>query len=200
MFGKIGWCMMGMLFVATSSLWAAEGETVLFDFENADADEQWRSVNDNVMGGISQGTFRITDQGTMEFFGSLSLENRGGFASVRCRPTELNLSEFETVAIRVRGDGRKYYCNLYVPSRRTAFSHRAAFQTKADQWQEIRIPLKDFRATWFGRTLPDAPPVDLSKVNSMGFILADKKVGPFKLEIDWIKAVGKPAMVAKSLE
>jgi hypothetical protein len=38
------------------------------------------------MGGVSEGKFKITDKKTMEFFGTLSLENNGGFASVRTRP------------------------------------------------------------------------------------------------------------------
>jgi hypothetical protein len=29
--------------------------------------------------------------------------------------------------------------------------------------------------------------LDPGKVNSVGFLLADKKAGPFKLEVDWIK-------------
>jgi hypothetical protein len=31
--------------------------------------------------------------------------------------------------------------------------------------------------------------VDAGKVNSIGFLLADKKAGPFKLEVEWIKVV-----------
>jgi len=28
-------------------------------------------------------------------------------------------------------------------------------------------------------------------VNALGFLLSDKKAGPFKLAVEWIKAVGK---------
>ena len=31
--------------------------------------------------------------------------------------------------------------------------------------------------------------LDPSKVNSVGFLLADKQAGPFKLEVDWIKVI-----------
>ncbi len=53
----------------------------------------------------------------------------------------------------------------------------------------VRVPLRDFQATSFGRTLKNASPVDASTVNSVGFLLADKEAGPFKLEVDWIKVV-----------
>jgi hypothetical protein len=39
----------------------------LVDFGDASAGRQWLSVNDGVMGGISRGGFRITDDKTLEF-------------------------------------------------------------------------------------------------------------------------------------
>lgn len=167
---------------------ADEGARVLFEFDKPDAEEAWRNINDNVMGGVSEGKFRITDEKTLEFYGDLSLENRGGFASVRCRPAKLDLSEYEGVAFKVRGDGRAYYFTINVPTGLPAFSYRAKFETRKGEWQEVQIPFKDFRATAFGRELPGV--LDPSKVQALGFLLADKKAGPFKLEVDRIGAVG----------
>ena len=65
-------------------------------------------------------------------FGTLSLANNGGFASVRARGIQLELGDKESIAARVRGDGREYSFNLYTPSRRIAFSYRAKFKTKKD--------------------------------------------------------------------
>ncbi|MHC4178669.1 MAG: CIA30 family protein, partial [Planctomycetota bacterium] len=119
---------------------------VLFDFETPRDDRKWDSVNDGVMGGRSEGTFRVNRKGILEFYGNLSLENRGGFASVRSKPAKLDLSKTDALVIRFRGDGRTYYCNLYVPTNRTAYSYRARFDTKAERWQEVRLPLKSFQA------------------------------------------------------
>jgi uncharacterized surface protein with fasciclin (FAS1) repeats len=58
----------------------------LMDF--ADDSQRWRIVNDDVMGGISDSRFRI-DGGKAVFTGRLSLENNGGFASVRSPPEQL---------------------------------------------------------------------------------------------------------------
>ncbi len=44
----------------------------------------------------------------MEFFGTLSLANNGGFASVRTKPKKLDLANGDTLVARVRGDGREY--------------------------------------------------------------------------------------------
>jgi monofunctional biosynthetic peptidoglycan transglycosylase len=165
----------------------ADEPRMLFDFSKPEAAQAWQPVNDGVMGGVSEGRFRITDAATMEFFGTLSLENNGGFASVRSRRTDLGLKPDDTLVIRLKGDGREYLLNLYVPSLRVAYSYRAAIPTKAGEWTEVRIPLKECYATSFGNKVPNAGPVDAPKVNSMGFMLADKKAGPFKLEIAWVK-------------
>jgi len=176
----------------TSNLSADEDGRVLFDFRKPEAAKLWQPVNDGVMGGVSDGRFRITEQGVMEFYGSLSLENNGGFASVRSRPRKLGLADGEAIAARVRGDGRQYYLNLRVPTRRIAFSYRASFETKEGKWQEVKIPLNRFQATSFGTPVRDAAPVDPGEVNSIGFLLADKKPGPFKLEVKWVKVL-KPS-------
>lgn len=64
---------------------------ILFDFNGADAAKDWQTVNDGVMGGVSDDKFKITDTKTMEFFGTLSLANNGGFASVRTKANKARL-------------------------------------------------------------------------------------------------------------
>lgn len=183
----------GLTIMMTGNVVAGDTQdVVLFDFKQAEAAKAWRTVNDGVMGGVSEGKFRLTDEGTMVFYGNLSLKNNGGFASVRSRPKKLELQKGDTLVTRIRGDGRQYNLNLYVPSFRTAYSWRAAIETKAGEWVEVKIPLKDFYATSFGRKIRNAGSVDASKVNALGFLLSDKKEGPFKLEVEWLKVI-RPA-------
>ena len=95
-----------------SPLAAQKPEVPLFRFASPDAARSWQTVNDGVMGGVSDGRFRITERQTLEFYGTLSLENNGGFASVRSRPSDLGLRAGNTLVSRVRGDGRAYQFNL----------------------------------------------------------------------------------------
>ncbi|MGL6073817.1 MAG: CIA30 family protein [Fimbriiglobus sp.] len=171
---------------------AEDKPQVLFDFTEPDAVKAWQTVNDGVMGGVSEGQFSITDRKTIEFLGKLSLENNGGFASLRSKGKKLGMKAGDTVLVRVRGDGREYSLNLYLDQPRMAFSYRAALKTKKDEWLEVRCPLDKFEATSFGRVVQDAGAVKPEEVNAIGFMLSDKKAGPFKLEIEWIK-VEKPA-------
>lgn len=180
----------GILIMTTGKSAAeADQDLVLFSFKQKEDAKAWQTVNDGVMGGVSEGNFRLTANGTMEFYGNLSLKNNGGFASVRSRSKKLELQEGDTIVARVRGDGRQYHLNLYVPRFRIAYSWRAPVQTKANEWVEVRVPLKDFYATSFGRRMPNAGSVDPAKVDKLGFLLSDKKEGPFKLEVEWMKVI-----------
>jgi len=176
-----------LMILMGSFVMAEETPTVLFDFTGAEPSKQWQNVNDNVMGGVSEGKFKITDSQTLEFYGKLSLENNGGFASVRTKAKKLGLRKGDTVVTRVRGDGREYQMNLYVPTIQIAYSYRSVFSTKKDEWIEIKLPLEKFEATSFGQIVKNAAQVDPPSVNGIGFLLNDKKAGPFKLEVEWIK-------------
>ena len=44
---------------------------------------KWYALNDNVMGGVSNGNVTKNDANNLNFWGKLSSENRGGFASCR---------------------------------------------------------------------------------------------------------------------
>ena len=176
-----------LLILMGSFVMAEEKPLTLFDFTGAEAAKDWQAVNDGVMGGISEGKFKITDAKTMEFFGTLSLENNGGFASLRTKAKKLGLQKGDTVVAKIRGDGREYTLNLYLNKPLIAFSYRATFQTKKDEWIEVKVPLDKFEPTSFGRVVNSAGPVKPQEVNSLGFMLSDKQAGPFKMEIESIR-------------
>ncbi len=176
-----------LLILMGSFVMADDTPKVLLDFSGADAIKDWQTINDGVMGGVSEGKFKITDKKTLEFFGTLSLENNGGFASVRTKAKKFGLEKGETLVVKVRGDGREYSLNLYPNKPLIAFSYRATVQTKKDEWIEIKLPLDKFEATSFGRPVKDAGPVNPEEINALGLMLGDKKAGPFKMEVEWIK-------------
>lgn len=192
-------CAIGLAFAAMPKFTRADDQestkktmTSLFEFAKLDDASQWQIVNDGVMGGRSSSQAKVTDAGHMVFAGNLSLENNGGFASVRSRPVQggqsLGLEPGGKIAIRVLGDGRRYTFNLYTPDRRTAFSYQLEFDTKAGEWLEIQMPIDSFVAHSFGRRLSGMR-LDARSVQSIGILLGDKKPGSFELTIDWIRLV-----------
>jgi NADH dehydrogenase [ubiquinone] 1 alpha subcomplex assembly factor 1 len=167
-----------------------EATRTLFEFTGPAAAQQWQAVNDGVMGGVSDGRFKVTNDGTMEFFGTLSLENNGGFASVRSKPADLDIKAGDAIVVRVKGDGREYVLNLYMKSRRMAFSYRAPLPTIQDEWTEVSVPIAEFIPTAFGRQVQGMGQVQPDQIVGLGFMLSDKKPGPFKLEIESVGVIG----------
>ena len=84
------------------------GERQLFGFVDRDREPRWFTLNDDVMGGVSQSEFAVTERGTALFRGALSLRNNGGFATIRSRAADLDLAGASGLILRVRGDGRTY--------------------------------------------------------------------------------------------
>ncbi len=167
-------------------------ENALTDFTRGSAARAWNAVNNGVMGGVSEGGAEVTDDGTLLFSGDLSLENNGGFASIRTRPTQLGLGGHDGVALRVRGDGRTYTFDLYPSERRRASSFRVDVPTTAGEWTERTVPFADFGFQSFGRRVPSGT-LDPAGVVAMGFGLSDGTEGPFQLEIASVKAVNSGA-------
>ena len=177
--------------LTVSPLMADDKDQMLFSFDKAEAAKSWQTVNDGVMGGRSVGRFKLNAEKKLEFFGNLSLENNGGFASVRARGAQLGLEKGDLIVARVRGDGREYNFNLYAQRNLEGYSYRQSFTTMKGEWIEVHLPVDKFVATWRGRVFPNEK-LDPSKVTGLGILLGDKKPGPFKLEIDWIKASKSP--------
>lgn len=158
------------------------------DFTNASAEaNRWRSVDDDVMGGISQGEFSVTAESTGLFSGETSLENNGGFSSVRRAVDNDAFAHAKAVTLRVKGDGRQYQFRLKTDDSNSSLSYRATFDTRPGEWITVRIPVELFEPVFRGRVISDAPGLAPGQVQQMGFLIADKKSGEFRLETDWIR-------------
>ena len=166
----------------------AVSEKVLYDFQDRTNSSLWQIVNDGVMGGVSTSQFQILTNGGAVFSGLVSLEYNGGFASVRSLPAHHDLTGCDSFLLRVRGDGRRYKFSVRTEAGLDTPPYQLAFTTKRREWEEHRLPFKDFVPTFRGRLLTDVPLLNPAKVSSVGFLISDKQEGPFKLEVAWIKA------------
>ena len=158
----------------------------LINFDGDPSEPRWVAVNDGVMGGRSSGSPTV-DDGMLEFSGTLSLENNGGFASVRTVDYAVNLSSAETVVLRVRGDGRRYQLRLATSARNRgiAVSYGADFIAPAGEWTEVRLRLDSLQPRVRG-TLLNGPPLDPAQIKEVGLLIGDKQEGPFSMDVDWI--------------
>jgi len=157
--------------------------TIMFDFFKGSINS-WQIINDGVMGGLSTSKIIKTEDGYGKFSGQISLENNGGFASVR-HMTDFNLeSDQNTIILKVKGDGKKYQFRLKSDLNQ-AESYVKEFQTNGD-WQSIELKIDEFSPQFRGRSL-NMPNFQFSKIEEVRFLIANKKEEDFELLIDKIE-------------
>jgi len=160
----------------------------VFDFSRPADQQPWHSIDDQIMGGFSQSRSACVASGQLLFSGTVSLRNRGGFASIRSPETSCDLSGCKELIIRVKGDGQRYKLGLRIDTYFDGVSYLAGFDTIRDKWHEVHLPFEVFHATHHGRRLVNAARLDPSQVKSFGILIADQQVGPFRLDLAWIKS------------
>lgn len=143
---------------------------------------QWAIVNDTVMGGRSNAEIKVTAQ-HHEFAGSVSLENNGGFASVRYLVGD-TLPMTDRVSLRVKGDGKLYQLRFRMKGAYNSVAYSVSFQTVADEWQTFTFLTNDFQPVWRGRMVRGAPELDLNNVQILSVFVSDKQTGPFQITLD----------------
>lgn len=166
--------------------------TSLFDFTPPQPDlaSRWETINDGVMGGRSESSFASTDDAAA-FTGTVSLENGGGFASVRAPESAWDLGGSEGIRLRVRGDGRRYWFTVYTEPG-GPISYRAPFQPP-NEWTIVSVPFSSLTPYRRGEEVPDAPSFDPTQLRTLGILIADGQAGPFQLEVAWIRTASDPA-------
>lgn len=164
-----------------------ERRDVVVDFAQMGL-QKWGTINDGVMGGVSDSRLNTNEHGAAVFAGNVSLENNGGFASVRGRLGHCDLSGFDGLVVRVRGDGKRYRLRLRHDDDLDGVTYQARFETREGVWDEVRLPLSSFEPTYRGRRLRDAEPLNAGAIHQIGFMIADGQAGPFRLEIARVEA------------
>ncbi|MFT4735326.1 MAG: NADH dehydrogenase [ubiquinone] 1 alpha subcomplex assembly factor 1 [Arcticibacterium sp.] len=157
---------------------------LIFDFNSASNIDVWRVVNDGVMGGKSKGNFKLNPDGHASFSGQVSLENNGGFSSVRYAFPRIDVSQKKQIIIRLKGDQKAYQFRIKDNSR-NYYSYIFPFTTNGD-WQNIHIPLNEFYPSFRGRKL-DIPNFSETYVEEIVFLIGNKKAERFELLIDKIE-------------
>lgn len=159
----------------------------LTDFDSLAANQRWRVVNDDVMGGRSLGGLSF-DVGTMVFAGEIDTVG-GGFSSVRLPLEPQALVPYDRIVLRVRPDQRDYLVTFDddLVSRDRRVSHRAPIELQSPGiWQTVSVSFDDLFPAVFGRPLHSLPfRKDLA--TRMGLMIADGIDGPFRVEIGWIE-------------
>jgi hypothetical protein len=134
------------------------------------------------MGGVSQSSLRQDVDG-MFFEGVVSLENNGGFASMRSSvrfPQGTQLIE-----LIAKGDGKRYKLVL-----RTELAPRVTYVADfiaLPTWQTYRFNLSQFKSTFRGRDV-NAPALSFSDVIDFGILISNNQAGSFAIQLKTLKS------------
>lgn len=164
----------------------AKKEPFTIDF-GTQKQSDWFVVNDGVMGGLSNGSINYKED-SFEFKGTVSLENNGGFASVRSSFKEFNLGNYKEVELRYRLSGLDFAVTLANSKRWYNPNYKANLDNTNGDWKTIRIPLLDFEQYQVGKATGYT--IDrniLSNIIRISIISNQKKEVSFELEVDYIK-------------
>ncbi|CAL8301940.1 unnamed protein product [Boreogadus saida] len=183
-----------------------EQNRVVWEFRGPECLEQWSVSSDREIGGQSEAYLKLgRNDNTCLLYGSLNAapprdgETRySGYCTLRSkqrlcsfdRKTHFDWTSFNTLHLRVRGDGRPWMINL---APENYFSHQKddiysyfLYTRGGPYWQDVKIPFSKFFLGHRGRIQDDQHHLWLDKINTIGFTLGDKVDGPFQLEIDFI--------------
>nr|VVV04265.1 hypothetical protein AW0309160_01649 [Aliivibrio wodanis] len=158
-----------------------EQELEIIDFTNSNEYQKWSAINDNVMGGISIGQLNW-DGKRCRFQGELSLENNGGFSSIK-RYIEPLSKEINTIELMFIGDGHTYQLRLTTWKNGERIQYKHDFTTTKGKQQKKTFHLHNFQAVFRGKLLNHAPELVVDDIKQVGFLIANKQTSPFNLNL-----------------
>lgn len=153
------------------------------DIEGVGSADSWSVVTDDVMGGLSVGAIAIEPGGVALFSGAVSLENNGGFSSVRFVGPLPELNRYRGLRISVQGDGKKYQLRTKAESAPEGYGYKCDFATTAGEWLEVELPFSEFAASNHGRPDPEAGALDPSEIHQLSILIAGGQAGEFALRV-----------------
>lgn len=158
---------------------------------------KWQRLDDVIMGGNSSSVLERARDGSdvAVWRGDLVIEG-GGFCGTRTLPLQLDLSEYDGIALRVRGRGRALKLNIKTDTfSEPEDTYQAAFDTAdGEDWTSVFIPWHEFIPVKRAKTVPSGPPLDPSKIRSFGLVYSRfafngfpndaHTPGPFEIEFE----------------
>jgi len=162
-----------------------ENPWLLIDFRSGELPCDVYSVNDGVMGGLSNSKLDLIGNEGLLYTGHVSLENNGGFSSIRFFSREFVIPEdAQFFKISLKSDGSTYQFRVK-KSRRDFQSYVYNFDTSGGD-EVIKIPISEMYPSFRGRRL-NMENYAGETPEELGILVGNKKEQDFEL---LIKSIG----------
>ena len=152
--------------------------------------KDWILISDNIMGGVSKSKLEYLDDSFL-LTGNISLDNYGGFSSIKTKYENFDLTDYKGVKIRFKSSKQKFAFTLEESKNWTSPNFKGDFNsTKENTWEVITIYFKDFKEYQIGEPTGNMLKTSsLKNIVRLGIITTDKKEGPFTIEVDYVEFV-----------
>ena len=171
---------------AVVSLLAIMNTEYKVDFGVKTGGSSWNVINDGVMGGLSEGEAYLTDE-SMKFYGRISLANNGGFSSLKSPFQSYNLSDFNTVELRVKSKGGRVAMTMETERAFYRPYFKKQIVTSGEDWEVLEYELEEFKQYRLGYQTGDHfSDRYKDRIIRIGFITDEKQEVAFDFEVDYI--------------
>lgn len=160
-------------------------------------------TTDELFGGKSRASFWVKPykhfragvfEGMVEF-ASDEYGSRGGFCNARLRQRQrlfdddLVMMETEALQLRVKTDGRPYLINFQCSDTTDEDVWQAEVRTDPFRWETLALPWSGFAHVSRGLVKESQLDLEPHKIDGFGITIADGRNGPFRCELQFVRAL-----------
>ena len=149
-------------------------EMIFEDFSENRGESKWEFISDQVMGGISSGSFNILKEKNISFLrmkGKVSLENDGGFIQVR-KLVEVPIKKNITgIKVKAKGNKEDYFIHLRTKFTMLPWQYYQLKFTVDENWKSYNLNIDEF--TRSGSLLPKT--INPKHIKSVAIVAFGKK-------------------------
>jgi len=157
--------------------------------------EKWQRLDDVIMGGKSSSGLELLPDGTGAVWKGELIVEGGGFCGARTYPTPMDLSKYDGVSLRVKGDGQTLKLNIKTDTfKEPEDTYQATFDVGVGNWTNVFLPWHEFVPVKRARSIPGGPPLDPSTICQFGLVYSrfafngfpndSYSPGPFEIQFE----------------
>jgi hypothetical protein len=134
--------------------------------------EKWQRLDDVIMGGNSSSGLELSSDGTGAVWKGQLIVEGGGFCGARTYPAQMDLSKYDGVSLRVKGNGQTLKLNIKTDTfSEPEDTYQATFDVAPNgDWSTVFLPWHEFVPVKRARSLPGGPPLDPTKIRQFGLV------------------------------
>lgn len=175
--------MKGILLLLLMSLLNQDISPVLFSGSKTNTLSSWFVIDDGVMGGLSQGSITLNEEGNISYTGVVRLDNNGGFSSIQHKFAIKDVSKYTFVVLKIKGDGKNYQFRIKSEASQRYY-YIKSFETSESR-ETIKLRLDSFYPSYRGYTI-DKPNYPGRVMEEIAILIGNKRKESFSLEIEEI--------------